>query len=206
VIETYRNGDAQPVYENDWKRARLYLAHALELDPGDETVRGKLRLCEGQIDRINGISHRNVAMLNEAVQKFEEAEQAMPRSPDPELGMARVYVYGLKDIDRAYAALQQAEHNGYQLGSREKAQLADGYRERGDRLWWDSRNVRGLPQERDQIQKAADDYRRALQLYQSIVPYANANVNIARVQSSLNAIETRLAEIQSQPPAAPSSN
>ncbi|HVN02938.1 MAG TPA: serine/threonine-protein kinase [Bryobacteraceae bacterium] len=206
VIETYRNGDTQPVYENDWKRARLYLARALELDPGDETVRGKLRLCEGQIDRINGISHRNVAMLNEAVQKFEEAEQALPRSPDPELGMARVYVYGLKDIDRAYAALQQAEHNGYQLGSREKAQLADGYRDRGDRLWWDSRNVRGLPQEKDQIQKAADDYRRALQLYQSIVPYANANINIARVQSSLNGIETRLAEIQAQTATPPPAN
>jgi tetratricopeptide (TPR) repeat protein len=198
VIETSRNGDTPPVYETDWRRAKNYLAHALELDPGDETVRGELRLCEGQIDRINGISHHNAAILNEAVQKFEEAEHALPHSPDPELGLARVYVYGLKDIDRAYAALQEAEHRGYRLGDREKAQLADGYRDRADRLWWDSRNVRGLPQEKDQIQRAADDYRRALELYQSVVPYANANVNIVRVQSSFNAIETRLAEIQSE--------
>lgn len=199
VIETYRNSDAQPVYENDWKRARLNLARALELDPGDETVRGKMRLCEGHIDRINGLTHRNAAVLNEAVQKFEEAQRSLPSSPDPQLGLARVYVYGLKDIDRAYAALQEAERRGYKLGSREKAQLADGYRDRGDRLWWDSRNVRGLPQEKDQIQKAAEDYRRALELYQSVVPYGNANVNIVRVQGSLSAIEYRLAELQNEP-------
>jgi len=196
IIETYRNSDSQPVYEKDWARARLYLARALELDPGDEAVRAKMRLCEGHIDRINGSSHHNTAQLNEAVQKFEEAQQALPHSPDPELGLARVYVYGLKDIDKAYAALQEAERRGYKLGNREKAQLADGYRDRGDRLWWDSRNVKGLPQERDQIRKAGDDYRRALELYQSIVPYGNANVNIARVQASLTGVETRLTEIQ----------
>jgi len=198
IIETNRTNDTQPVYENDWRRARLYLQHALELDPGDETVRGEMRLCEGQIDRINGLSHRNAATLNEAVQKFEEAARELPHSPDPELGLARVYVYGFKDMDRAFAALEEARRRGFELGNREKAQLADGYRDRGDRLWWDSRNVRGLPQEKDQIQKAADDYRRALELYQSIVPYASANSNIVRVQNSVNAIQTRLAEIQSE--------
>ena len=199
VIETSRNGDNPPVYEADWKRARTYLAHALELDPGNETVRGELRLCEGQIDRINGTQHHDAALLNEAVEKFEDAEHALPHSPDPELGLARVYVYGLKDIDRAYSALQEAERRGYKLGDREKSQLADGYRDRADRLWWDSRNVRGLPQEKDQIQRAADDYRRALELYQSIVPYAGASTNIVRVQNSLNGIETRLAEIPNEP-------
>lgn len=197
VIQTYRNSDRQPVYENDWKRARLYLARALELDPGDETVRGELRLCEGQIDRINGLSHRNAALLNEAVQKFEEAQQLLPHSPDPQLGLAHVYVYGLKDIDRGNTAFQEAERRGYRLGNREKAQLADGYRERGDLLWWDSRDVRGLPQEKDQIRKAADDYRRALELYQSIVPYGNANGNIVRVQASLSGIQYRLTELES---------
>jgi len=199
VIGTYRSSDSQPVYESDWKRAKLYLARVLEMDPGDETVRGELRLCEGQIDRINGVSHHNAAMLNEAVQKFEEAQQALPRSPDPELGLAGVYVYGLKDIDKAYAALQEAERRGYKLGNRQKAQLADGYRDRGDRLWWDSRDVRGLPQEKDQIRKAADDYRRALELYQGIVPYSSANSNIVRLQGSLSTIESRLTELEAEP-------
>jgi tetratricopeptide (TPR) repeat protein len=197
IIEIYRNGDAQPVYENDWKRARLYLAHALELDPGDDSVRGKLRLCDGHIDRINGTSHRNAAVLNDAVAKFEEAQKLLPHSPDPELGLARVYVYGLKDIDKAYAALQEAERHGYKLGNREKGQLADGYRDRGDRLWWDSRNIRGLPQEKDQIKKAADDYQRALGLYQSIAPYGAATSSIVRVQNSLESVQYRLTELES---------
>jgi hypothetical protein len=195
VIDTYRNSDRQPVYENDWKRARLYLARALELEPASDTVRGEMRLCEGQIDRINGISHRNAALLNEAVQKLEDAQRLLPHSPDPELALAHVYIYGLKDIERANSAFEEAERRGYKLGNREKAQLADGYRDRGDRLWWDSRDVRGLPQERDQIRKAADDYRRALELYQSIVPYGSANVNIVHVQASLSGIGYRLTEI-----------
>jgi tetratricopeptide (TPR) repeat protein len=171
-------------------------AHALAVDP-DDAVRGKLRLSEGQISRINGISHRSVKELNAAVEQFTEAQRLMPNSPDPELGLARVYVYGLKDIDKAYAALQEAQKRGYPLGNREKLQLADGYMARADRLWWDSRNVRGLPQEKDQIQRAADDYKRALELYQGI----NATAGIVRVQNSLESVNFRLHQIESGEPA-----
>ena len=54
VIETYRDGEPQPVYENDWKRARHYLARALEIDPGDETVRGELRFAKGKSTASTG--------------------------------------------------------------------------------------------------------------------------------------------------------
>jgi serine/threonine protein kinase len=195
VIATYRNQDAQPVYEKDWERARSLLAHALAMDP-DETTRGKLRLCEGQLARINGTSHRDAAQLQQAVDDFTEARKLLPNSPDPDLGLARTYVYGLKDIDKAYDALQEAQKHGYQLGNREKLQLADGYRDRADSTFWDSRNVRGLPQEKDQVQRAADDYKRALELYQGIAPYGNANAQIVRVQNSLDSVNTRLKEIE----------
>jgi eukaryotic-like serine/threonine-protein kinase len=193
VIDTYRNSDA--VYEKQWTYARDMLARALSIDP-DDSVRGKLRLAEGHLARINGTAHRNPADLNLAVEKFNEARRLMPQSPDPLLGLARVYVYGLKDIDRAYQALQDAEKLGYPLGNREKAQLADGYRDRADRLFWDSRSVRGLPQEKDEIERAKDDYTRSLELYQSIVPYGNSNANIVRVESSLDSVNFRLNEIE----------
>ena len=193
VIATYRN-DAQQVYEKDWERARTMAARALAIDPDDAT-RGKLRLSEAHLARINGTAHNNLAELNQAVDKFNEAQRLMPHSPDPQLGLARVYVYGLKDIDRAYQALEQAAKLGYALGNREKSQLADGYRARGDRLWWDSRNVRGLPQEKDEIQRAGDDYKRALQLYQQIAPYANANDGIVRVEKSMESVDSRLEQI-----------
>ena len=196
VISTYRSNEAQPVYEKDWNTARVELTHALAAEPGD-SIRGKLRLTEGHIARIEGTSQRSTAQLNDAVDKFTEAHRLLPNSPDPDLGLARVYVYGLKDIDKAYQALQEAQRLGYQLGVREKLQLADGYRERADRTWWDSRNVRGLPQEKDQIQRAAEDYQRALELYQGIAPSGNANASIARVQASLDSVNFRLHEIDS---------
>jgi serine/threonine protein kinase/tetratricopeptide (TPR) repeat protein len=192
TIGSYRDGDV--VYENDWKAARAGLARALALDP-DDSVRGKLRIAEGHLARINGTAHRDTQQYNLAVAKFTEAERLLPKSPDPELGLARVYVYGLKDIDRADDQLQQAEKRGYRLGNREKLQLADGYRERADRLWWDSRNVRGLPQEKEQIERARQDYQRAMDLYQQIAPYGNASSAVARVQASLDSVNSRLEQI-----------
>jgi tetratricopeptide (TPR) repeat protein len=195
VIDTYRNNDSQLIFEKEWEQARTMAARALAVDPED-SVRGKLRLSEGHLARINGTSHHSAQELNLAVEKFGEAQKLMPRSPDPELGLARLYVYGLKDIDKGYDALQQAQQRGYALGNREKLLLADGYRDRGDRLWWDSRNVRGLPPEKDQIQRAADDYTRAEELYRGISPWGKSIVNLVRVRLSLESVNFRLHEIE----------
>ena len=193
VIATYR---LQTVLQKDWERARGYLAYALTLDSGDNAVRGKLRLCEGQVARIVGTARHNAATLSDAAEKLNEAQQLMPKSPDPELGLARLYEYGLKDIDKTYLALQEAEKRGYALGNRDKSQLADGYRDRGDRLWYDSRKIQGLPQEKDEVVKAEDDYNRSLRLYQEVAPEANANGNIMRVQNMLAAVNYRLKQLQ----------
>ncbi len=194
VIGNYRNSDAPTVTQKDWARAHTLLARALTVDSGDDAVRGRLRLIEGHI--AMGTPRWTVATMHDAEAKFEEAQQLLPKSPDPQLGLARLYVYGLKDIDKADAALQQAEHHGYRLGNRERNLLADGYRQRADRLFYDSRNVRGLPQEKDQIQKAAGDYKRALELYQQLTPYGNSGVMLARVQSSLDSVQFRLQQLQ----------
>lgn len=192
VIASYRNSDA--VYENGWKTARDHFAHALAMAP-DDAVRGKLRLTEGHIARINGTTRQRTTELNESAEKFNEAQRLLPNSPDPALGLARLYVYGLKDIDKAYASLQNAEKKGYPLGNREKAQLADGYRDRANRLFWDSRKVRDLPQEKEQIERAKADYERALQLYEDIAPYGNSPSFILDVRASLESVNFRLGEI-----------
>jgi len=193
VIDTYRN-DAQPLYEGDWRRARLWLAHALAVEPDDAT-RGELRLCDGHLARINGTAHRSAAELNAAVQDFNQAQSLLPRSPDPQLGLARVYVYGLKDIDKANEALKQAAKFGYKLGNRDQAQLADGYRDRANRLWFDSFNLRGLPQEKDQIRRAVEDYKTALGMYQSIAPFGNANEQVREIENDLDTANFRLQQI-----------
>ena len=93
-------------------------------------MRGKLRLAEGHVD-LSAPRWTLVAM-HDAEEKFDEAQQLMPKSPDPQLGLAYLYAYGLKDIDKADAALQQAERHGYRSGNREKNMLADGYRQRAN--------------------------------------------------------------------------
>jgi serine/threonine protein kinase/tetratricopeptide (TPR) repeat protein len=198
VIATYRN-DAQPVYENDWRRARLWLSHALAVEPNDAT-RGELRLCDGHLARINGTANRNAAELDTAIQDFNEAQSLLPRSPDPDLGLARVYVQGLKDIDKANDAFKQAAKFGYKLGNRDQSQLADGYRDRANRLWFDSFNLRGLPQEKDQISRAIEDYKTALGIYQAIAPYANANDQVRQIENNLDSANLRLQQIADAAP------
>jgi tetratricopeptide (TPR) repeat protein len=195
VIDSYRTSDTK-VKEADWQGARDQLAHALSFDP-DDSIRGKIRLCDGQIERIDGMAHNDPELLNQAVEKFDEAARLMPRSYDPYLGLARIYVYALKDIDKAYQALQQAQLLGFVLGNREKDQLADGYQARANHIYWDSRNVYGLPQERDQILRAQEDYQRALGLYRSIVPWGTSKDQVGNVETSLRSVETRLKEIDS---------
>ncbi|MGP8245415.1 MAG: hypothetical protein ACLQVN_12960 [Bryobacteraceae bacterium] len=194
VITAYRIGDGQPVPEKDWQRARNVLIRAMSLDP-DDTVRGELRLTEGHIARIEGGLHKDPARMRDAIEEFDEAARLLPKSPDPELGLARVYLSGTLDIDKASQALDEAAKRGYPPGNREKLQLAYAYMVRGDREFWDSRDVRGLPQEKDQVQRAADDYQRAVSLYQGIAPYGNANAMIKRLGDSLDSVNFRLSEI-----------
>jgi len=196
VIDTYRTSD-QPVYEKDWERARTMAARALSVEP-DAASRGRLRLAEGHIARINGTQHRSAAELHTAVEKFTDAQGLLPKSPDPELGLARVYVYGLRDLDKAYEALGEAEKRGYKMGNREKLQLADGYRDRAERLAGDSKSIKGLPAEKDQLQRAADDYKHAMELYQEIAPWGNANASIRRVRDNLDDVNFRMMQIESQ--------
>ena len=193
VIDNYRNGETVP--ESQWKLAREMSARALTLEPSD-AVRARLRLAEGHLIRISGTSRRNSAELSQAVDKFNEAQNLMPDSPDPQLGLARAYFSGFRDLDKANVALRQAEKRGYVLGKREKAQLAEGYRNRADDLFWDSRNVRGQSEEKRQIEHARDNYEHALELYRSIVPYGDASSRIVRIQKSLESVDHRLQELE----------
>ena len=92
----------------------------------------------------------------------------------------------------------EAQRRGYAIGNREKSQLADGYRVRADRLASDSRSIKGLPAEKDQLQRAADDYNHAMELYRQVAPWGNANASILRVRNSLDLVNFRMMQIESQ--------
>lgn len=197
VIANYRS-TVPTVRERQWQIAQRALQHALVLAPGNSTLKASLRYCEGHLHRIDGEAdklRRRTATASqhftEAVSAFREAAELRRDWPDPFLGLARVFIYGLEDVDRASDALKQAEKLGYVIGDRETAQLADGYRARGDTLWQTARQLADMPQEFEYLQRATDAYRQAQSLYERIPGFPGVAVNLRRTQRSLDQINER---------------
>ncbi|RPJ60381.1 MAG: hypothetical protein EHM24_27245 [Acidobacteria bacterium] len=200
VIADYRQ-DAPAVREAQWRQASTWLTDVLHLDPGDRVAAARLRYCEGHLQRIDGETRKRrkqpaVQPLHVAVQKFEEASRLDSRWPDPYLGLARTYIYGLDDLDRAIAALHEAEDRGYRPGNRELVQLADGYRSRAERMRRDAAGVRGLEQEKDYLEKALEDYRQSFDLYRKAMGFGEVSAAMRQVQSRMDEVAKRLEEIK----------
>jgi hypothetical protein len=183
VIANYRA--PQPsVREAQWRQVRTAVARALSTRPNDSALRATLRYCEGHIHRIDGEA-RKARRLNaeaqrefaEAVAAFREAAELRDDWPDPYLGLARTFIYGLDDVDRAADALRRAERAGYVPGNREAAQLGDGYRSRADALARSARDVVGLAQEREYLTRAAEMYRQAIDQYSRAADYEGVAKN-----------------------------
>ncbi len=191
IMREYRTSDSPTVTENDWVRAQGVLSKALMADPGNRDIRGKLYLAEAHLSRIRGTARGNTKLLQEARGKFEQSADLLPKAPDPYLGLARLYVYSLRDVDRAEEALEAAEKRGHEKGLRERAQLADGYRDRGDRLVREGVRAAGLPEEKDLLKRAKDDLERAEEIYREIIPYGGSSASLRRVLENLDVIAAR---------------
>jgi len=197
VIANYRS-TVPTVRERQWQIAQRSLQHALVLAPDSTGLKASLRYCEGHLHRIDGeadkLRHRAATAnqhFTEAVSAFREAAALRRDWPDPFLGLARVFIYGLEDVDRAADALKQAEKLGYTIGDRETAQLADGYRARGDSLWQTARQLADMPQESEYLRRASDAYRQAQGLYERVPGFPGVATNLRRTQRSLDQINGR---------------
>jgi Protein kinase domain len=201
VIANYR-GTTPTVRERQWKLAQRNLQQALRIAPGNATLRAALRYCEGHLHRIDGEAekarHRTAAanqQFADAVTAFREAAELRREWPDPFLGLARTFIYGLDDIDRGAEAMRQAQRWGYTPGDRETVQLGDGYRARAETLSLAASQLADLPQEREYLQRAVDAYQQALTLYERVPAYSGVAPNIRRARRALEQIERRLSEI-----------
>src|SRR4029453_14483811 len=102
------------VRETQWKQAREALARAVRIAPSNRRLKAWLRSWEGQLHRINGEARKARRKTVEAQQEFtdavtafREAAELRPDWPDPFLGLARTFIYGLEDVDRGADALIQ---------------------------------------------------------------------------------------------------
>jgi hypothetical protein len=130
AIENYRSATDNGLRAFEWQLAEAGLVRLQELGARDEETSGKLALCRGYSLLAQPRDRRRAAAAREA---FETAAAKMPRSPDPQLGLARLYVYYLPDMSKAFAAMRAAAALGYKLGDREIEQQADAWRMRAER-------------------------------------------------------------------------
>jgi tRNA A-37 threonylcarbamoyl transferase component Bud32/tetratricopeptide (TPR) repeat protein len=201
VIGNYRMA-LPTVREAQWQLARDALARAIPFARDDQELRAAFRYCDGHLHRINGEARKGRNQdseaqreLTEAVAAFREAADLRPDWPDPFLGLARTFIYGLEDIDRGADALAQAERRGYRATERETGQLADGYRARGNSFVKSARELTGMPQESDYLARAVEAYQRALTLYTQAASLSSATTNIRVTQRALDYAQLRLGEL-----------
>jgi serine/threonine protein kinase len=218
IISNYRMG-VSTVREAQWQSARDALARAIPVSNGDNEVRAAFRYCDGHLHRINGEAHKRrhedeeaQRELTEAVASFREAADLRRDWPDPFLGLARTFIYGLEDIDRGADALNEAQRRGYTPTERETVQLADGYRARGNSLMKSAEQLSGMSQESDYLNRAVESYQRALALYEQAAGVANVPSNIRATQRAHDQAQRRIDELlittgepspPAEPPAAP---
>jgi serine/threonine protein kinase len=185
VIEHYRNNSDPRIQDFDWRKAALCFTHALEMDRGDRTVQGKLALCHGYENLVRADSDDGPvgAAAHAAQADFEDAVSLTPQSPDPHLGLARIYVYSLKNVGKVMAELHEAQRLGFEPGPREAEEEADGYRFRATAELNEAR--RHGPKERAAEERylrlAQRDFDRARRLYEPIEGFSNVSVALGQV-------------------------
>jgi serine/threonine protein kinase len=190
TIVKFRSPDAPPVTEKDWVHTRDDLSRAIELDPGDKTLHGKIRLVDGHLARLRGTTEQDPRLLEDARQDFLAASLAMKKSPDPWLGLAPLYIYSLHDLAHGEAAIRQASRLGYATGKRETAELADLYRYRADRVIALGDQASTKSEAAHYYRMAAPDLARARHLYESILPWDGAADSLKQVNDSIHRISS----------------
>ena len=137
ALESYDSSSDSDPRHFDWQRAELCLTRAQELGLSGPDTLGKLALTRGYaalatiMDSKGSDSAALFKLREDARDRFAEAARDMPQSPDPHLGLARIYIYSLPSLDNALAEFQNAARLGYRLGPREIEQQGDAFRLRG---------------------------------------------------------------------------
>lgn len=192
VCNEYRNSSnssSPSVREGDWVRCKRYMSYAVQVDPNDRKSAAMLEYANGHFLRIN---RKNF----DAIAAFQRASSLQPRWPDPYLGMARTYIYGLSDMERGKQALERAQQLGQSFGNRELAMMGEALRARGLQALGSANLMRGTDREREYLGKAKDSFNEALKTYLQITPWGNSAAQIRSIQESLTEVEGRLKDLE----------
>jgi serine/threonine protein kinase len=180
----------------EWKQAQQSLRWAERLEPRDRSLRARLALCDAHVLRLSARGQPAAsarAIYKRAIDRFRAAADLDDRSYDPYLGISRIAVYGLGDVDLAADAIKRAEKRGYVSGRRERALLGDGYLRRADVSRGTARNLSG-EQRRRELEKARADYQGCIDAFDPILDFGYAAENIESCKAQLARIDEELAD------------
>ena len=205
VFANYRT-PSPSVREAQWRAARELLAYALGARRDDQGLRAALRYADGHLHRIDGEARKARKLAADAQREFadalvafREAAELRPEWPDPYLGLMRTFIYGLDDVERGEDALGQAVSRGYKSGDRETVQLAEGHRVRADALVRSGRQFTGSAQELQYLNRAVDEYRKALNFYSQVPAFGDTVRQMRITQRALASTEQRISTMTASP-------
>jgi serine/threonine-protein kinase len=198
ILDSFRSSSDSKLSDFDWARARTCLRRALEIDGGDTVAKGELALCDGYFNLAQN-PHPPKASLS--IDSFRQAASYLPRSPDPHLGLARLYIYAFHNVGEALAEFQQAQRLGFTLGAREMAQQADGFLYRSEWELSHARRVAGKDQEEagKWLEMAREDIEKSRKLYEPLLGFANVSASLEQVYTDRNE-QIRLAKASLETP------
>jgi serine/threonine protein kinase len=191
ILDGFRNNSDAQLSDYNWDRARRCLEYALLIDPSDRKARGKLFLCQGY---ENLEQNSELPKAAASLAQFRQAAWYMPRSPDPHLGLARVYIYAYHNIGQAMAEFYLAEQLGYRSGPKEAEQQADGYLFRAQ---WELSRAREMkaPEDRAKwLAMAHADIERARARYEPIAGFSGVNASLQQLDEAASEQEQMEAE------------
>jgi hypothetical protein len=178
----------------EWAQANEALKWASQLAMRSERLRSKHLTAQGLVSRFAAQSSRGSSatlLSQQAIDTFRAAAEADRESFDPYLGMARIQVYLLADVDAAEASLAEAEKRGFTPTRRESAMLGDGYLRRATATRKRADVLTGEQRWRERTSARAD-YERCVEYFDPIVAFGNAAENLETCKAQLQRIERQL--------------
>jgi hypothetical protein len=193
VIGDYRR-EEPTMGPAEWRQALQALRWASQLSPADAELIGKLFTAEAHVIRLSARTQSPTAArqaYRRSVDRFRAAAEKDERSFDPYLGISRVAVYGLDDVEQASAAIEEATKRGYVAGRRERALLGDGFLRRANNRRYLARTLSG-DQRRRELERARADYAGCIDAFDPIVGFGYAAKNLEVCKRQLERIELEL--------------
>jgi tetratricopeptide (TPR) repeat protein len=193
------------VRENQWKQARTWAASALELG-SDPEIRARFLICDAHLKRITGDAalrrgqlDQSRRLLNDAISQFEQAANLARRSPDPWLGLLRLYANSRRDPDQAQSALNEAVRREYSPGPREYALVGDAARDKGEDIERGCGDLKDTDLEKKCLANAKEQFEHAVEWYQKALGYGSASRNAALAERGVRRVESRIDDLDQVP-------